>query len=146
MNSYQAEQVAALLNLRNALTRQYTADRVLNEAQTYVTELGPDGRVLGCVQLKRIQWYQSELCHLTVAEAAEGQGVATELVERAEAIAEQNGSRIVQCTVRIGNARSLSRFTKLGYQESVTFHNSVSGNDVVVLQKILVPSSASGVL
>jgi N-acetylglutamate synthase-like GNAT family acetyltransferase len=143
MNGHQAQQIANLLNKRNALSRHYTSKNVLEEAESYIVEPGVDGSVLGCVQLKRVQWYQSELCHLTVDETVECQGVATKLIKNAEALALQNKSRIVQCTIRSDNARSMSRFTSLGYLKSATFQNVVTGNSVHVLQKVLSQSEES---
>ncbi len=143
MNSHQAQQIANLLNKRNALSRQYTSQSVLGEAESYILETGVDGSILGCVQLKHVQWYQSELCHLTVDETVEGHGVASKLIKNAEALARQNKSRIIQCTIRSDNVKSMSRFTGLGYLKSARFHNAVTGNSVDVLQKVLSLSEES---
>lgn len=143
MNSCQAQQVADLLNRRNALSITYTSERVLNEAASYILETSIDDVILGCVQLKQVQWYQSELCHLTVDEAFEGRGISSKLIESAEVLARQNNSRIIQCTVRSDNAKSMSRFIKCGYLKSCMFYNIVTKNSVDVLQKVLSQSVES---
>ncbi len=139
MTEEQAEQIASLLNRRNQLTRRYQAADVLASADEYEFFLGNEGKMIGCVQVKNIQWYQAEVCHLTLDEGAEGQGYARLLIEKAEANAIRAGRRIVQCTVRCDNDKSMARFVRLGYREACRFHNSFSNNDVSVLQKVLVP-------
>src|SRR6266568_361473 len=98
-----AKQIAALLNARNQLVVQYDADRVLETAANYLCELSVDGDVVGCVEVKRVQWYQFEVSHLTTALGAEGRGVAQKLLLRAEEKAKSEGCLVLQCTIRHDN-------------------------------------------
>lgn len=139
MTQEQAEQIASLLNRRNQLTKVYHAADVLASANEYEFFIGDEGKIVGCVQVKSIQWYQAEVSHLTLDEGLEGQGHAALLIKKAEATALHAGRRIVQCTIRCDNDKSMVRFKKLGYREVNRFHNVVSENDVAVLQKVLVP-------
>jgi len=87
--------------------------------------------------VKKVQWYQCEISHLSVDPAARGVGIGRSLVEEVEVRACRLGARIAQCTIRIGNAASEAVFTKRGFVATVTFRNAQSGNDVTVYQKVL---------
>lgn len=129
-----ADQIAQLLNRRNQLTRQYTAEMVLQQAGNYLFEiLGTE--VVACVEVKRVQWYQTELCHLTVAEAYEGKGYGRALIRRAIETADQQGARLVQCTIREGNTDSERAFLAAGFTKASMFFNARSGNNVCVYQR-----------
>jgi hypothetical protein len=54
MEQTQAAEIAALLNTRNRLTIQYTAQRVLDHADDYLFELD-GGVIVGCVEVKKVQ-------------------------------------------------------------------------------------------
>jgi N-acetylglutamate synthase-like GNAT family acetyltransferase len=133
-----AEQIAQLLNAQNELTRRYTAGKVREHPDRYLFLLGDDSRVRGVVELKDVQWYQCEVRHLSVHPDAQRQGLASKLLQNAEARALQLGARIAQCTIRDGNAASEGLFKKTGYVATVTFLNRRSGNRVTVYQKALV--------
>lgn len=137
MDGEVAEQIATLLNNRNELTRKYNAARVLEHADSYLY-LTQSTEVSACIRLSRVQWYQVELHHLTVAELYEGRGYGRKLVRRALTQAEEQGARIAQCTIREGNARSEGLFISEGFGRSCVFFNQASGNTVSVLQKALV--------
>lgn len=139
MTKDQAEQIASLLNRRNQLTRVYTATDVLQSAKEYEFISAEDGKILGCVQVRKVQWYQAELCHLTLDECGEGKGYASQLIEKAETRARGERKSIVQCTIRVDNEKSMTRFRKSGYEEVGRFHNATSGNDIAVFQKVLAP-------
>jgi ribosomal protein S18 acetylase RimI-like enzyme len=132
----QASQIAALLNRRNELTRQYTADMVLKESENYVF-LESDGQVFGCARTKEVQWYQWEICHLSVAESHLGNGYGRELLALAEEKALAGNAQILQCTIRSNNAASRSLFQQSGYQKVNSFRNRQSGNEVFVYQKVI---------
>ncbi|QYX63428.1 GNAT family N-acetyltransferase [Shewanella putrefaciens] len=91
--------------------------------------------IVACVELKNIQWYQSEICHLTVHEKHEGQGLGRKLIQQATETAIQQGSRILQCTIRTGNDGSERAFLTAGFVKTCSFHNARSGNNVNVYQK-----------
>ena len=84
MNYDHAGQIAELLNSQNELTRQYGADLVLKSAENYLYDVSDTGKIIACVELKRVQWYQFEIDHLTVAPAAIGKGFAKGLICRCE--------------------------------------------------------------
>lgn len=131
-----AKQIANLLNSRNQLTRTYDAARVLKNAENFIYELSDDV-VIACIETKRVQWYQWEVCHLTVATNYEGRGYGSRMIQKAEEKAKLGGARIVQCTIRADNEASNRAFEKNGYKQTSCFFNSVSGNDVLIWQKVI---------
>jgi N-acetylglutamate synthase-like GNAT family acetyltransferase len=137
MQNSEARQIAELLNSRNQLTRNYTEAMILDSAQNYLFQKIND-TVVACVELKKIQWYQSEICHLTVHKEHEGQGYGRELIKQATEAAIKQGSRILQCTIRTGNDGSERAFLAAGFMKTCSFHNERSGNNVNVYQKSIV--------
>lgn len=138
MNAQLAQEIAELINARNKLTRDYTANRVLEAADNYLWRLGSDSRLVAVIEVKRVQWYQCEVDHLSVRADSEGHGLGSSLVAEAEARAIHLGARIAQCTIRVGNDPSERLFRKRGYVPGVTFYNARSGNHVATYQKALV--------
>lgn len=132
-----AAEIAALLNARNQLTVQYTGKKVLDQADDYLFRLSPSCHVVACVQVKKIQWYQAEVLHLTVAESEVGKGHAKALLHSAETRAREKGVRLLQCTIRVGNAQSEGLFQAAGFLKVNAFHNEDSGNNVGVYQKVI---------
>jgi ribosomal protein S18 acetylase RimI-like enzyme len=132
-----ADAIAALLNARNQLTVQYTRQRVQEEANNYIFRLSEVDQLIACVELKKVQWYQAEVLHLTVAEVHEGKGHAKALLCEAERVARASGARILQCTIRTDNGASRRLFEGFGFSHVSTFRNEQSGNNVGVFQKVL---------
>ena len=137
LTDVQAGQIASLLNERNELTVQYTRNRVLQHADNYLCRCSESGEVVACVEVKKVQWYQTEICHLTVAKSQERKGHAKALLCEAERRARSDGVRLLQCTIRVGNMASLHLFKGFGFLLVSTFFNQDSGNNVGVFQKIL---------
>lgn len=137
MTRIQAEQIAVLLNTQNQLTRQYHRDDILQSKERFVLEEDTDGNIVGAVEVVRVQWYQAEIKHLSVASNQQRRGVGRELLVQAERKAVQTGARIAQCTIRDSNAASIKLFLSSGYKHTVTFMNQVTGNSVMVLQKLI---------
>ena len=133
-----ARAIADLINDRNQLTVKYTANKVLDAADNYLCRFGSDAQLLGVVEVRRVQWYQCEIDHLSVRADAEGRGIGASLVREAEQRIIKLGARIAQCTIRVGNTPSEALFRKCGYSASVTFFNARSGNEVSVYQNALV--------
>ena len=131
MTDDQAAQIATLLNERNRLSRSYDAARVLESASEYELE-EHGGRVIACVQRRRVQWYQWEICHLSVHKDWEGRGIGHKLYLRAATFAQQHGARILQCTIREGNEESERFFDRQGFTRVATFANESSGYRVGV--------------
>lgn len=138
MDEDTARQIAELINARNQLTVNYTAKKILDAADNYLYRLEGSSRVVGVVEVKPVQWYQSEIDHLSVHPEAEGRGIGFSLVEEAELKAIQQGARIAQCTIRADNERSQAVFQRRGFAPAVSFCNRDSGNHVTVYQKALV--------
>lgn len=138
MNVETAQAIADLINDRNQLTINYTAKKVLDSAENYLCRFDNDGRLVGVVEVKKVQWYQCEIDHLSVQEDAEGKGLGSSLIREAEERIIKLGRRIAQCTIRVGNKDSERLFHKFGYVPGVTFFNAQSGNNVTVYQKPLV--------
>lgn len=132
-----ADQIAALLNARNQLTRHYTRELVLEHADEYFFRLSEENYVVACVKLKRVQWYQCEILHLTVAASQTRKGHAKALLCEAERVASAKGARLIQCTIRDGNTDSRSLFEGFNFVHVSTFNNPSSGNNVTVFQKVL---------
>ncbi len=137
LSDAQADQIAALLNARNELTVHYTSQKVLAHSADYLCRLSESNEVLACVEVKKVQWYQAEVLHLTVAASQEGQGHAKALLCEAERLARTRGVRLLQCTIRQGNVPSQSLFQGFGFSHVSTFRNEHSGNNVLVMQKVL---------
>jgi len=132
-----ADAIAALLNERNQLTVQYTRARVHSEAGKYLYRLSEAGDLIACVEVKKVQWYQAEVLHLTVAAAHERKGHAKALLCEAERSARANGARVLQCTIRTDNQASRKLFEGFGFAHVSTFLNQGNGNNVGVFQKVL---------
>jgi RimJ/RimL family protein N-acetyltransferase len=134
MDRKHATQIAALLNARNNLAIAYSTDSIMNRSGNFIYEL-KDGDVVAGIEVKKVQWYQWEVQHLTVAEQHERRGYGKLMLRRAEDRAKREGAKVLQCTIRIGNHASEHVFESEGYRRTVSFHNVQSGNDVAVWQK-----------
>jgi N-acetylglutamate synthase-like GNAT family acetyltransferase len=143
MDRSQAEQIAVLLNTQNQLTVQYTADRVLEHRDNYLVRLDDAGHVVACAELKKVQWYQFELLHVTVAQKNHRQGHARALVAEAEKQAIQLGARILQSTIRAGNTASEELFKSSGFESVSRFYNVHSKNIIGVWQRVLSPAPSN---
>jgi ribosomal protein S18 acetylase RimI-like enzyme len=131
-----ASKIAALINERNQLDVRYDAASILNHSGEYEYEL--DGDVLvACVEVKHVQWYQCEICHLSVNAAYARKGHGSRMIQKAEAKARLAGARIVQCTIRVGNVESEGVFRKQGYAQTSCFYNERTNHYVGVWQKVI---------
>jgi L-amino acid N-acyltransferase YncA len=134
-----AQSIATLLNTRNKLAKDYTADEIMQEAGNYEYEVR-DEEVVACVERRRVQWYQWEIRHLSVPQHWEGKGVAFAVYQRAEAAAQAGGGCILQCTIREGNQDSERFFRRQGFARVGAFRYRATGNTVGVWQKVLCPA------
>ncbi len=132
-----ADQIAALLNERNQLMVKYTRQRILEHAENYLCRISESGKIVACVEVKSVQWYQTEVLHLTVAASEIRKGHAKALLCEAERVSRASGARLLQCTIREGNAESRSLFEGFGFSHVNTFNNPRSGNNVAAFQKVL---------
>jgi len=138
MNTATAQAIADLINSRNRLTVNYSADKVLAAADNYLCRFDEESRLVGVIEIRKIQWYQCEILHLSVRADAEGKGIGSSLLRDAENRVVALGRPIAQCTIRVGNEPSEGLFRKFGYSPGVTFFNTDSGNEVTVYQKSLI--------
>jgi len=143
LTNVQADQIAALLNERNELTIEYTRQRVLKHADNYLCRYSAAGEVIACVEVKKVQWYQTEILHLTVAASYERQGHAKALLCEAERVARANNARLLQCTIRADNSKSRKLFEGFWFSYISTFLNQTSESNIGVFQKILSNASLS---
>lgn len=137
MNHDIAAQIANLLNSQNQLMIHYDAAKILAQAEGYIIRFGDNEKVLGCVEVKRVQWYQCEIDHLSVHPDAKRNGLGKGLLAEAEAKAKQLGARMAQCTIRVGNVASEQLFMQGGYKATLIFTNQGNENQVTVYQKVL---------
>lgn len=143
MDHSQAEQIATLLNTQNQLTIQYTADRVLKHKSDYLIRRDEVGLVVACAELKRVQWYQFELRHVTVAKEHQRRGHARALIAIAAKQAVEGSGRILQCTIRAGNTASEELFKSSGFLPVSRFYNARSRNIIGIWQRVLSPPPRS---
>ena len=136
MKPEHAKQIADLLNSRNQLTRDYDDEMILNRADDFIYELEDDA-VVTCIEAKKVQWYQWEVCHLSVALENEGKGLGNSMIQKAEEKARNGKARIIQCTIRVGNAKSERAFERNGYRRVSEFYYPKNGNTVSVWQKVI---------
>jgi len=59
-----ADQIATLLNERNQLTQKYTRESVFGHADNYLCRFSDENKVVACVEVKSVQWYQTEVLHM----------------------------------------------------------------------------------
>ena len=137
-----AEQIANLINSQNQLAVPYSAAKILETQDRYIVRLSDDGRIVGAVEVRPVQWYQSEIDHLSVDPLFRRQGIGSWLLKQAEAKARQMNARVAQCTIRVGNQESEGLFKKHGYTPTVTFLNRQTRNRVTVNQKVLKDAAA----
>lgn len=131
-----ASDIAKLLNDRNELAVKYTAGSVLKSKENYVFQL-EKGKIVACAESKKVQWYQWEISHVSVSKEYEGKGYGSEILKLAEEKAMKGGARILQCTIRTSNERSIKLFSGKGYRRATSFFYPVTGNWVFVYQKCI---------
>jgi len=137
-----AGQIATLLNTRNQLVKNYDAKAILAARTRFLFEVR-DGQVVGCVEVKKVQWYQAEVNHLTVHKDYCRRGIAQALLDAATARAIKDGARILQCTIRDNNVESGALFLKNGFVRTALFLYPDTGNNVGVYQKVISPPKAA---
>ena len=132
-----AEQIASLLNSENQLVILYTADKIISSSDNFIYKLDDNENITAFVEVKKIQWYQYEICHLTVSPVQRGKGLGNSVLNEAELKAKKGGGKILQCTIREDNTISQSLFKKNGFIKTLVFYYPTSGNNVTVWQKVI---------
>lgn len=100
MNKEHAKGIADLLNRRNELDGEYNPEKILKSSNDYEFHLDKNGKVIAAVNIKKIQWLQWELKHLSVHESHLRKGHGMRLIAKAEQKAVKGRARIIQCTIR----------------------------------------------
>lgn len=129
-----AEQIAKLINEQNQLEVSYKPQDIIEASENYVY-IDENGFVEACAEIKKVQWYQCEICHVSVRTQRKGFGY--KILKIAEAKAQQLHARIAQCTIRSTNVASIALFKKSSYMLTSSFRNARTGNEVQVFQKVL---------
>ena len=137
MDRKHAAQISQLLNSQNQLVVEYNEDRILQSNDNYLYVLSNSDDVIACVELKRVQWYQFEICHLTVAPEVRRKDYGSRLLKQCEECAKIKRGRVLQCTIRIDNQPSQKLFAKNGFVQVSQFYYPDSGNSVEVWQKVI---------
>jgi ribosomal protein S18 acetylase RimI-like enzyme len=131
-----AMQIADLLNTRNRLQRPVEWRDVYDDASQY-RFLRDGDKLMGCIQMRAVQWYQTELLHLAVAQEYEGRRLAIKLGKMAEEWAIGEGARILQATVREDNTQMVRGLQLFNWTIVNKFYNHRTENNVLILQKVL---------
>lgn len=134
MTEKQAIQIAQLLNERNQLVSKWTHQKVLSSKDDFVF-LTDEEIVIACAQLKKVQWYQWEICHVSVQADFEGKHLGSQILKMAEQRAINAEAKILQCTIRSNNMKSQYLFLSKGYIKTSSFFYPLSKNWVNVYQK-----------
>jgi ribosomal protein S18 acetylase RimI-like enzyme len=132
-----AKQIAELLNRENQLVIPYTEEKILSTAENYLFESNEGNEVLCCIECKKVQWYQYEVCHLTVNPNYRKKGLGQKILDKAIEHSQSNRSRVVQCTIREDNIASKGLFSKNGFNNVSVFNYPDSGNNVGIWQKVI---------
>jgi len=136
MDQEHAEQIAILLNSRNQLSENYDADAIMERLDDFLYEICDD-KIIACIEVKKVQWYQWEISHLSVSLAFENQGIGRMMIQRAEQRATVGRAKVLQCTIRKGNESSEHTFHSSGFNQVSVFYNPITRNEVTVWQKII---------
>lgn len=94
------------------------------------------GRLIACVKIQPINWYQADLSHLVVHPAHRRRGVASELIEAACQRARAADCRLVQATICRNNVPAENLFRASGFTPSVSFVG-LSGRTLLVWSTVL---------
>ncbi len=137
MNQVIAKQIAELLNSENQLVIPYTEQKILSTADNYLFESSEKDEVLCCIECKKVQWYQFEVCHLTVNPKHRKKGLGQKILDKAIEHSKSNRGRVVQCTIRENNTASIGLFSKNGFNKVSVFNYPDSGNNVGIWQKVV---------
>ncbi|MBE9526356.1 MAG: GNAT family N-acetyltransferase [Proteobacteria bacterium] len=131
-----AKQIAELLNSENQLVVPYTEQKIMDSKDNYLFEADDNDEVVSCIECKKVQWYQFEVCHLTVNPKHRRNGHGKKILLKAISHSKANRGRVIQCTIREGNDASSGLFLDNGFVKTSTFFYPDSGNDVSVYQKV----------
>lgn len=136
MTKFEAEEIARLINNRNQLTKKYSYEEILSNSENFVY-LKEEEKIVACAESKKVQWYQFEILHVSIAQNFEGKGFGNLILNLAEKNAIEKNAKILQCTIRTNNDNSIRLFTRKGYKQVNSFFNNKSGNWIFIYQKTI---------
>lgn len=134
MNEHQESQILSLINEINNLTEPVTIAYTRSRKRDYLFEMDSEGSVIGCICVKYVQWYQCEICHLSVSKSHRGLGLGAKLVARAITYATKKNFKISQITIREDNIISQRVFEKFGFKHMNSFFNNKSAHRIKLYQ------------
>jgi ribosomal protein S18 acetylase RimI-like enzyme len=138
MTNLDAGEIASLINDRNQLARGYSVESILEHEDEYIFRKGgTENQIIACVQVKKVQWYQTEILHLSVHANHGRQGHAKYLIGQAISRSSELGARLMQCTIRENNWASRTLFESYGFVCVGKFLNRDTGNNICVYQLVL---------
>ncbi len=132
-----AEQIAILLNTQNQLTVKYDTQQILEAAHEYIYEIDDDDVLIACMQLKSVQWYQVEICHVSVNKINHQYGAAYRLLDKAIIDSREKNVHLLQATVNQSNGVPQKFLQKFNFTQTSTFYNPLTKNHITVWQKAL---------
>lgn len=136
------QQIAKLVNDNNHLSCELTPERVKENYKQY-KRLILDDKVAWCVRVRRTSWYQSEVSHLSVHPDHQGKKMGKEALAAAEKKALDNNSKVLCCTIRDDNIKSINLFERMGYAKVTEFTNECNGRTLLLYVKKLCPPSSN---
>jgi len=108
-----ARQIAQLINTHNGLTQKRRAADILESKIPYVVETHGQ-YVVGAVAISKVTHVLTEIKHLVVRPAWQGQGVGKFLVKRAIPLCK---TEVLYAQIREGNVPSEKLFESLGFRK-----------------------------
>lgn len=112
---------------------EYTEDMILDNANNYIVLLNED-IVIGCVSLKKNNWYSYEVMHMVVIPPYRNMGYGKRLIDDCITRAKSKGCKILQCTIKNTNEISKKVFLNKDFRCTSQFVNNNTGNTIEVYQ------------
>jgi len=133
------ELISSLLAQSPALVRPPSPQKLRREyergARFFVAYL--DGRPVGCICVKKLSFFLSEVKYLFVVEDARGRGIGSKLNDVAleTAINDFRTPCIIATTI-VGNAPAIAIMVRRGFRPIAIFPSPISERRLVVLLKV----------
>lgn len=127
---------ADLTNLINRFGDLHSEVLISSEAARFYCTTLREGRLVGCIKLQPVNWYQADLSHLVVHPEYRRQNIARILIAKACRRARLADCRIVQSTIRHNNTAASDLFCSSGFMPTVSF-TGLSGQTLAVWSLVL---------
>jgi len=126
-------QIMEMVNEHSPIVRKL---RISDVSNSWYVSIEADEKVVACVEVHRVSWYQAEIRHLVVLPDYRRHGLGSDVLAKACSEAREAGLKVAQCTIRTDNYPSLSLFALDGFTSTLQFQG-LSGNTVSLWQKLL---------